>query len=120
MENNPLYKNYSVDQFETSDLERLEPVDIEEYLEFLKVYKNDEEKQITNTENGLSRKMSALRSFYSYYFKHQMISKNPTLFVDMPKLHEKAIVRLDTDEIALLLDFVEHGDDKLSGQKKAY
>ena len=120
MENNPLYKNYSVDQFETSDLERLEPVDIEEYLEFLKVYKNDEEKQITNTENGLSRKMSALRSFYSYYFKHQMISKNPTLFVDMPKLHEKAIVRLDTDEIALLLDFVEHGGDKLSGQKKAY
>ena len=36
----------------------------------------------------------------------------------MPKLHEKAIVRLDTDEIALLLDFVEHGGDKLSGQKK--
>ena len=62
--------------------------------------------------------MSALRSFYGYYFKHQIIEKNPTLFVDMPKLHEKAIVRLDTDEVASLLDFVEHGGDELTGQKK--
>ena len=92
----------------------------EEYQEYLKVYQNPEEKQITNTEKGLARKMSALRSFYGYYFKHQIIEKNPTLFVDMPKLHEKAIVRLDTDEVASLLDFVEHGGDELTGQKKVY
>ena len=59
---------------------------------------------ITNGEKGLARKMSALRSFYGYYFKHQIIQKNPTLLVDMPKLHDKAIIRLDTDEVALLLD----------------
>ena len=106
MENNPVYKNYSMEQFTPSDLEALEPVDIEEYMEYLKVYKREEE-LITNNEKGLARKMSALRSFYSYYFKHQIISKNPTLLVDMPKLHEKAIIRLDTDEVALLLDYVE-------------
>ena len=50
MENNPVYKNYTIEQFEVHDLERLEPVDIEEYQEYLKVYKNDEEKCITNTE----------------------------------------------------------------------
>ena len=44
MENNPVYKNYTIEQFEVHDLERLEPVDIEEYQEYLKVYKNDEEK----------------------------------------------------------------------------
>lgn len=120
MENNPVYKNYTIDQFTPQDLEQLSPVDIEEYQEYLKVYYNSEEKQITNAEKGLSRKMSALRSFYGYYFKHQIIEKNPTLFVDMPKLHEKAIVRLDTDEVASLLDFVEHGGDELTGQKKAY
>lgn len=58
--------------------------------------------------------MSALRSFYGYYFKRQIISKNPTLLVDMPKLHEKAIIRLDTDEIAMLLDYVEHGGENLT------
>lgn len=89
MENNPVYKDYTIDQFTPQDLEQLSPVDIEEYQEYLKVYQNPEEKQITNTEKGLARKMSALRSFYGYYFKHQIIEKNPTLFVDMPKLHEK-------------------------------
>ena len=39
MENNPVYKNYTIEQFEVHDLERLEPVDIEEYQEYLKVYK---------------------------------------------------------------------------------
>lgn len=119
MENNPIYKNYSIEQFTPADLERLEPVDIEEYQEYLKVYKN-EEKQLTNKEKGLARKMSALRSFYGYYFKHQIIQKNPTLLVDMPKLHDKAIIRLDADEIAMLLDFVEHGGDGLSDQQKRY
>ena len=120
METNPVYKHYTIDQFKVDDLDKLEPVDIEEYLEYLKVYKNEDSKQITNTEKGLSRKMSALRSFYTYYFKHQYISKNPTLFVDMPKLHDKAIIRLDTDEIAMLLDYVDHGGDNLTGQRLAY
>ena len=31
MENNPVYKNYTIDQFTLADIENLEPVDIEEY-----------------------------------------------------------------------------------------
>ena len=120
MENNPVYKNYTIDQFTLADLERLEPVDIEEYQEYLKVYENKENKQNTNTEKGLARKMSALRSFYGYFYKRQAVKSNPTLLVDMPKLHEKAIIRLDTDEVAKLLDYVEHGGDDLTGQQKVY
>ena len=120
MENNPVYKDYTIDQFTPQDLEQLSPVDIEEYQEYLKVYQNPEEKQITNTEKGLARKMSALRSFYGYYHKHQYISNNPTLLVDMPKQHEKAIIRLDPDEVALLLDYVESCGSSLTGQAKVY
>ncbi|GAA0249423.1 tyrosine-type recombinase/integrase [Faecalicatena contorta] len=120
MENNPVYKDYTMDQFTVKDLERIEPVDIEEYQEYLKVYTGSEDKQITNTEKGLARKMSALRSFYAYFFKHQVIEKNPALLVDMPKLHDKAIIRLDTDEVASLLEYVEHGGDDLTGQRKVY
>ena len=57
MENNPIYRDYTISQFTPSDLERLEPVDIEEYMEYLKVYKREEE-FVTNGEKGLSRKMS--------------------------------------------------------------
>lgn len=120
LENNPVYKDYTMDMFTVKDLERIEPADIEEYEEYLKVYKGAENKQITNTEKGLARKMSALRSFYAYFFKRQAISKNPALLVDMPKLHDKAIIRLDADEVASLLEYVEHGGDDLTGQRKVY
>ena len=73
-----------------------------------------------NTEQGVFRKMSALRSFYGYFYKRQLIEKNPTLLVDMPKIREKEIIRLEADEVASLLDFVEHGGDHLTGQKRAY
>lgn len=38
----------------------------------------------------------------------------------MPKIHDKAIIRLDLDEVARLLDYIENCGDKLSGQKRAY
>ena len=120
MENNPIFSSYTIDQFTLHDLERLEPVDIEEYMEYLKVYKSEDEELRYNGEKGLARKMSALRSFYGYYYKHQSISRNPTLLVDMPKMHDKAIIRLETDEVAMLLDFVEHCGNALTGQAKVY
>jgi site-specific recombinase XerD len=77
LEVNPLYKNYTISQFTLSDLERLEPVDIEEYMEYLKVYtRADDEELITNGERGLKRKMSALRSFYNYYFQRQSTARS--------------------------------------------
>ena len=123
IENNPVYKNHSMDMFTVHDLNRIEALDIEEYQEYLKVYERpngNSSQRITNQEKGLARKMSALRSFYAYFFKHQLISKNPTLLVDMPKLYEKAIVRLESDEIKALLNHIEHGGDNLSGQRKVY
>lgn len=121
MENNPVYKNYDIKQFMPADLEKLESVDIEEYMEYLKVYHRQEDNELmTNGEKGLARKMSALRSFYGYYYKHRIITKNPTLLVDMPKQHDKAIIRLDADEVSMLLDFVEFAGSKLTGQALTY
>ena len=124
-ENNPIFAQKEIRDITLDDLEKLRPTDIEEYLEYLKVYDTTdvhtkETKQVTNSERGLFRKMSALRSFYNYFFKRQIIQKNPTLFVDMPKLHDKAIIRLDTDEVAKLLDYVESCGSKLTGQALSY
>ena len=125
---NPAFGRVPVTDWTVDYLDKLEATDIEEYQEFLKVYDIEEDmtgathkvKRITNGEKGLKRKMSALRSFYAYYYKREMIVNNPTLLVDMPKLHEKAIVRLDNGEVAALLDYIEHGGDEMTGQKKKY
>ena len=118
---NPLLADVGISGLSISVLDQLKPVDIEEYMEYLKLYDHPEDQMaVTNGERGLKRKMSSLRSFYSYYYKRQMIETNPTLLVDMPKIHEKAIVRLDAGETAALLDYIEHCGDQLTGQRKAY
>jgi len=117
---NPVYRNYKPEDFKVADLDEIQALDLEEYMEYLKVYTDENDNIVTNGERGLKRKMSALRSFYLYFYKHEMIKNNPTLLVDMPKLHDKAIIKLDPDETALLLDFIEHGGDQLTGQKKIY
>lgn len=120
MENNPALKNQDIVRLPVQILDQIQPEDIEEYQEYLKLYEKDGGGQVTNGERGMKRKMSALRSFYAYFYKRQLITANPTLFVDMPKIHDKAIIRLDADESAALLDYIEHCGDQLTGQKKIY
>ncbi|MCI9545338.1 MAG: tyrosine-type recombinase/integrase [Lachnospiraceae bacterium] len=118
---NPLFQNYAMEDFRVDVLDALQAVDIEEYQEYLRVYQSkDTGLENTNGERGIKRKMSSLRSFYAYYYKREMIHTNPTLLVDMPKLHDKSIVKLDPDEVATLLDYIEHAGDTLTGQKKTY
>ena len=126
-ESNPRLRDQDIQTWKVSLLDQLTATDIEEYQEFLKVYRVDEtvagapaNRRFTNDEKGLKRKMSALRSFYAYFYKREMIQSNPTLLVDMPKLHDKAIIRLDEGETAALLDYIEHGGEALTGQKKVY
>ena len=101
-------------------LDEIKAVDLEEFEEYLKVYKNEEDQLVTNGERGVKRKMSALRSFYAYYFKREMIKTNPTVLIDMPKTHQKNIIRLDADEVRSLLDLIERGGDNLTSQQRHY
>jgi site-specific recombinase XerD len=45
-----------------------------------------------------------------------MIATNPASLVAMPKLHEKEIIRLEIDEVAILLDQVEDGSKLTANQ----
>ena len=119
LDENPVFKNYAMTDFSVAVLDQIKAVDLEEYMEYLKVYQNGDKTE-TNGERGLKRKISALRSFYAYYYKREMIHSNPTVLIDVPKIHDKSIIRLDTDEVALLLDYIEHCGDSLTGQKRVY
>ncbi len=119
LEENSSFKKHSLEDFTVEVLDQITALDIEEYQEYLKVYKNGDKLE-TNGERGLKRKISALRSFYAYYYKREMIHTNPTVLVDIPKVHQKSIIRLDADEVAMLLDYIEHCGDQLTGQKRMY
>ena len=121
LDQNPMFKDKNMSDFTVDVLDQIKAVDLEEYEEFLKVDKSaDASKTETNGERGVKRKNSALRRFYAYYYKHEMITTNPSVLIDVPKIHEKNIIRLDTDEVAMLLDYIEHCGDTLTGQKRMY
>ncbi len=118
---NPAFRGKKITDITLNDLDRVTALDLEEYIEYLKAYRSEDGSEyITNGEKGIKRKLSALRTFYSYYFKHERIKNNPTLLVDMPKLHQKEIIRLDADEVAALLDFIESCGDQLSPHQRSY
>lgn len=118
---NPLYRDRSIKEFTLDDLDRVTALDIEEYIEYLKLYKPaDNEEYVSNGERGIKQKLSALRTFYAYYYKHELIKNNPTVLVEMPKLHEKEIIRLDADEVARLLDYIENCENNINPHQRAY
>ena len=120
-ETNPYFKKKNdITEITLDELNMLKALDIEEFIEYLKLYDAPDGVTHTNGERGLKRKLASLRSFFNYYYKHEMITNNPTVIVDMPKLHKQEIIRLDYDEVANLLDYVEHGGESMKGMKKTY
>lgn len=101
-----------------SILNQLTAEDLEEYMDYLRVYQKDG-RRYTNGERSLKRKLTALRVFMAYLYKNDKIDANPALKLDMPKIHDKAIVRMDPNETAQFLDNVEYGN-KLTSHQQAY
>lgn len=110
-ENNPSLKKKELSEISLKDLEALRPVDIEEYLDYAKVYQTRGNDNLhSNQLNSIKRKLASLRSFYKYFYQKELITYDPVSLVAMPKLHEKNIVRLDPDEVSELLDNVDSGN----------
>lgn len=116
-ETNPSLHDKPLSEISLQDLAMLKPVDFEEFEEYLKAYRTPDNRTETNSRTGIARKMSCLRSFYDYLCKRELLSNNPVRLVDMPKIKEKAIIQLDTDEVAALLDYIENYGNDLTGVK---
>ena len=74
-ENNPLCSKKDITEIPLSVLGNLAPMDIEEYLSYLKYYEKDGVEH-TNDERGLKRKLASLRSFYKYLYKNEFIQSH--------------------------------------------
>lgn len=116
-ENNPILARMEIHDFPLSVLDRIEKEDIEDFLEYCTYYEK-EGKVYTNDDRGKSRKLSALRSMYRYFYTSELIEKDVAALVAMPKRHAKPIIRLEPNEVAKLLDQVEDGTGLTKAQLK--
>ncbi|MDD7210544.1 MAG: tyrosine-type recombinase/integrase [Lachnospiraceae bacterium] len=117
-ENYPDLEDGPIRQWPVTVLDKITLTQLEEYLDYLKLYEDKDNKIHTNDEKGRMRKIASIRSFYKFFYRKQKIKNNTASLLDMPKNHEQVIVRLEVDEIAKLLDSVEEGDTLTKSQKK--
>ena len=113
-------KNKTMKEITLDDLAKLKAVDLEEFLDYVTYYVGVEtHEDLQNGEKGKARKLAAVRGLFKYLYQRELLPSNPAQLVTTPKIHEKAIVKLDVDEIAILLDEVESGD-KLTKRQQAF
>lgn len=113
----PKFADRQPADFEADDLARVTSRDIHLYLDYLNLYVKDDV-EITNANLGKMRKLASLRSFYKFLYKNGYIDADPAALVDMPKRHQKPIIRLEIDEMARMLDYVETGEKMNERQQK--
>lgn len=116
---NPELNSKKLRDLPLSLLDEIKLMDLEEYMEYLKCYSTEKREDLMNTERGIMRKVSTVKSFYNYFYRTERIQNNPASLLQLPKIHEKEIIRLDVDEVARFLDEVEDGEC-LTEKQKAY
>lgn len=99
-------------------LEQLPLSAFEKYIEFLKYEIKNESICIINKNSGISRKISTLKTFYAYMVRTLRISHDPTIFLSLPKIPPKDIIRLEPEEVVRLLNSVESGEYLSIPQRK--
>lgn len=118
---NPALADKPIKDISLNDLESLTLSDFEEFQEYLKVYTDPITGLIVkNGPGGVARKLSAVRSLYSYLYRHNMIDRNETTRIEMPRIKDKDIIRLEPDEVAELLDYVENCGEELTDHRQNY
>ncbi len=88
------------------DLDGLQARNIENYLSYLSYYEYNGN-MFKNTERGKARKLASVRSFFKYLFDHDLLRSNVASKIKTPKLHNKEIIRLESDEVERMLDAVQ-------------
>lgn len=107
-----VFRGKKINQIDLKDLDLLTSNDFEYFLSYLSHYEYNG-KYARCTEVGKARKLSTLRAFYKFFFNKNQLAANTPTKVLMPKIHEKEIIRLETnekiDEIGQMLYVVESG-----------
>lgn len=93
-------------------LERLTFEDFEEYKSSMEFSERTDQRgnQLLANSATIARRLSALRSFMSFYFRIGAIKTNPAMYVSIPKIPDHDIIALNPEDIDRLLDAIYSTD----------
>ncbi|MDE5654363.1 MAG: tyrosine-type recombinase/integrase [Clostridia bacterium] len=102
--------------FGYEQLKLVETFHIEMFLNYLTAFEVDGVR-FSNTEKTKARKLATIKSFFKHNYNKDRILSDPASKVLSIKLHDKAIIRLETEEVSALLNNVEDGKGLSERQK---
>lgn len=114
----PKFRNVNnLQDFTVSHINQLEKLDLEDYLLYLEDYNityksrtgKDISLNIQNDNHGKMRKLSSLRSLFDYLFSSELIDKDISKLVRMPKIRDQIKSKLSVDEVVIFLDAIDKG-----------
>ena len=120
-QNNPLCADIPLKDLDISVLEKIDPMDLDEYMAYLKSYSDPVTGLLRqNTPGSIKRKMSAISTMYAKLNKRRVVTNNPVNGIDLPKINESTIKKdfLTDDEISSLFAAIENGSTLSDTSKK--
>ncbi|MDR0856461.1 MAG: tyrosine-type recombinase/integrase [Clostridiales bacterium] len=102
-----------------SELNAVTTSQLEQYVGSLSHFRDDGGKRHALGERAKSRHLSCIKSMFKYFFRKERLASNVSANVDLPKLHDKEIVRLEVDEVVRLLNTAEDGSG-LTARQQAF
>ncbi len=103
------FKSLTPAELSMEELKQVTHYDIEYFLSYLSHYRFND-KHLSCDERAKARKLSAVRALFKYFFNKGVLDRDDSAKVSTPKLHDKEIIRLDSDEVAKLINVAEKGN----------
>lgn len=116
-----------IEDFTPAHLEKVDLNTLLDYKVYLERYENtyttndgiEKTVILTNSKKGILRKLSTLRTLYSYLFKADLIDRNITEKLDLPKIHHKMKKPLTFQETLKIIDVIYNGEKYFKGRELA-
>lgn len=117
--NIPIFQGKEPAEFTIDLLKKVTTTHLEMFIDYLSYY-TYKGKIYTNENKGKARKISSVRAMFKYFFNKEYLPANVAAKIKMPKIHEKEIIRLESDEVENILNVAENGSNYLTPHQEAY
>lgn len=130
-EKNLYFRGKRIKEIELDDIDKLNVLDIEEFLDWLHYHKDDDldrssipskkknyQREFSNKDTAIEKYVSCLSAFWKYFYERGMLSSNPVSLVERIKRKPKEIVYLTEKEQDKLIDSVMYGTGLTDRQQK--